>query len=165
MVHPIVNYRPDLILEAGNHKGFEWLMAHTGMGTRCGYVRLPSNHPMFGYSDRELGTVLSVHGGITYNQAGAPNHKEDYGLEQWIGFDCNHCFDLADETLPFDNELFKHFLHFSSPIAKQLSAYWEDSRIQPQVRSSDYVREHCLWLCSQAALIAEAHQAMHQVTN
>lgn len=70
---------------------------------RCGYVRLPKDHPFSKayyvdakqfYDDPILQTI-SVHGGLTYDQ------KDEEGFV-WLGFDCAHYGDdRKKQTLEF----------------------------------------------------------------
>ncbi len=55
----------------------------------CGYVTIPSGHPLHGRSYTEDGYPnLEVHGGITYSGFNEDKHWE-------IGFDCGHWQDLV----------------------------------------------------------------------
>ena len=55
-------------------------------GHRCGYVKVPKDHPYYGldYDDMHI----DVHGGVTY----AEHYKDGF----WIGFDCAHLGDAPD---------------------------------------------------------------------
>lgn len=77
-------------------------------GAWCGYVGVPEGHPAHGKGYDDTG-LLEVHGGITF--AGACSHgAEDSAICHkpgpgepdtvwWIGFDCNHAFDLDPERV------------------------------------------------------------------
>jgi hypothetical protein len=74
-------------LEAESHGFTVRLRRNTELGTWCGYVIIPEDHPWHGLSYGDLVDV-SVHGGVTF---------ADHGLfhEQYaVGFDCSHAFDL-----------------------------------------------------------------------
>lgn len=58
-------------------------------GHRCGYVRVPPQHPAHG-KDYESVDV-SVHGGLTF--AAIEPCAHDDGVGWWLGFDCAHCDD------------------------------------------------------------------------
>ena len=64
-------------------------------GHRCGYVRMPAEHPYHGLGYDEMS--ICVHGGVTYSE------EHDDGM--WIGFDCAHYEDAPDPK--FVNEDFK----------------------------------------------------------
>lgn len=67
---------------------------------RCGYVRVPPNHPMFGkyYDDVDV----SVHGGLTFAKIEPCTEHED-GQGYWFGFDCGHSEDaLIDPNVNLD---------------------------------------------------------------
>ena len=51
----------------------------------CGYVQLPTNHPDFAKTYREIDSEIDVHGGLTYGEDGL------------FGFDCNHSGDTITE--------------------------------------------------------------------
>ena len=75
------------------------------MGNWCGYVGVTPGHPFFGlhYDDEKVD--VQVHGGLTFCGPCRENDKEhgichrpDPGEPDhvwWLGFDCNHAFDLA----------------------------------------------------------------------
>jgi hypothetical protein len=54
---------------------------------RCGYVRVPPGHPLFGkdYNDVDV----EVHGGLTFAEIEPCKEHED-GQGYWFGFDCAH---------------------------------------------------------------------------
>ena len=58
-------------------------------GHRCGYVRVPPGHPVWGQDENDFS--LEVHGGITF--AAAESCVEEDGRGWWPGFDCHHCED------------------------------------------------------------------------
>lgn len=55
-------------------------------GHRCGYVRVPPNHPAFQkpYDDVDV----NVHGGLTFADLEPCAHEDGQGW--WLGFDCAH---------------------------------------------------------------------------
>lgn len=58
---------------------------------RCGYVRVPDDHPLHGvdWSEADFPEAdLEVHGGVTFT---GPHPLTDSGW--WIGFDCAHAGD------------------------------------------------------------------------
>ena len=61
---------------------------------RCGYVRVPPSHPMFG-KDYDAPEV-EVHGGLTFAEIEpCIDHSDDQGW--WFGFDCAHCGDTLND--------------------------------------------------------------------
>lgn len=57
---------------------------------RCGYVRVPPTHPMFG---KHYDAVdVDVHGGLTFNKL-EPCTTHPDGQGWWFGFDCAHAGD------------------------------------------------------------------------
>jgi len=65
------------------------LRRNTELGTWCGYVVIPADHPWYGCSIGEL-TDVRVHGGITYSGGDLFD-----GTEWCVGFDCGHAFDMV----------------------------------------------------------------------
>lgn len=122
--------RPNDVLSRGEHRGFEWVVTHNGMGYRCGYVKIPRGHPWYGKGDDEIDAA--VHGGITFAEpdvdcGGGP----DDGW--WVGFDCAHAWDRPDPTLPTR----KPAIPICPPDA--------------EVRGQEYAEAECRSLCDQAA--------------
>lgn len=70
------------------------------MGNLCGYVGVPSGHPLFekNYDDEEAG-FLQAHGGLTFSDyvgAGTKENAEDFKPDLWyFGFDCAHAWDIT----------------------------------------------------------------------
>lgn len=68
-------------------------LAHLGMNFQCGYVAVPSEHPLFGkHWDATYSAGIDVHGGMTYSSevAGSGNYPESYENLWWFGYDCGH---------------------------------------------------------------------------
>lgn len=74
------------------YKGYKCLIKRAmNIGTLCGYVRVPKDHPLYD-SDEDLEDKIDVHGGITWSK------KDDELPDMWrIGFDCAH----AGDYMPF----------------------------------------------------------------
>ena len=96
----------------------------TPMGHRCGYVGVPTEHPLYGkhYDAPEV----EVHGGLTY-AAG-----ED-GL-WWFGYDCAHWADAKDPELMSDEY-------------KKVFIRWPDMR--GTIRTLDFCVAECESLAKQ----------------
>jgi hypothetical protein len=76
--------------ERFEYKGFKCLMRRNmQFGTWCGYVGIPSDHPLFKKKDLDE-LNLDVHGGITWSDF---LEDENDGL-YYIGFDCAHYLDV-----------------------------------------------------------------------
>ncbi len=132
----IAIHRPNDVLAKGEHEGFEWQVIHNGAGYRCGYVRVPLGHPWHGKHYNEF--EAECHGGLTFAEADLPcanAEKADDGW--WIGFDCQHAWDLPDLGLPI-SELRRFSLEHGF--------FDQDS----QVRTQAYVEAECRSLCKQA---------------
>ncbi len=59
---------------------------------RCGYVRVPPNHPLhsMGYEEPNV----EVHGGLTFAEL-EPCTEHPDGQGWWFGFDCAHFMDAS----------------------------------------------------------------------
>lgn len=71
---------------------------HGLMGHWCGYVGIPKGHLL---EDRYS---LDFYGGVTYAEASLECYKpckEEPDIKIWLGFDCNHIYDVA----PFQIQL------------------------------------------------------------
>lgn len=128
----IAIHRPDDVLSRGKYLGFEWVTVHNGIGFRCGYVRVPAGHAWHGKHDREIKCV--VHGGLSFAE---PDESCGKGADDawWVGFDCMHCCDWPDPSLPVTRRPIKH-------------PTWKDGSIKTQ----EYVEAECRKLCEQAAV-------------
>lgn len=83
----------------GIYNGYEYLVTFSPNGFRCGYVAIPSSHPI----EKEIAAAeydvdVECHGGVTFN---SPNHGlkkrlELFCADNWIGFDCGHYYDGFD---------------------------------------------------------------------
>lgn len=124
----MMDQNDDRVLATGEHAGYKWLIAHNCMGFRCGYVHVPAGHPWAGkhYDD----VNADAHGGLTYC-----DDEEDGG--SWFGFDCAHCDDAMDPSLPDSKGMAKYMGHLSGTI-----------------RTQEYVQGECESLCEQAAAAA-----------
>lgn len=129
MPSPIAINFPDHILDTGFCNGFNWLIAHNGIGFRCGYVEIPDSHPWY---QKDYNAIdASVHGGLTYSEQGI-NENGTPDNTWWIGFDCAHYGDAADPSLPAGQSY--SMFGFNTGTIK-------DNR---------YVGEECIRLCEQA---------------
>ncbi len=84
-----------------NETGLDCMIHRNSMGTWCGYVGVPEDHPFFG-DDYDQHYDLNVHGGLTFadachgmEESGKgichPNDEGDHVW--WFGFDCAHYMD------------------------------------------------------------------------
>lgn len=89
----------DIVTWVDEATGYECMLNRGYMGAWCGYVAVPREHPAYG--KHYDGIDVSVHGGLTF--AGANRYgKEGY---YYLGFDCNHCQDLAPGALALSAEM------------------------------------------------------------
>lgn len=100
---------PDKIQYECPITGYPCLIVRNHLGALCGYVGVPSMHPLYkhDYMDENLlFQKLQVHGGITFSDICEPTedqsigicHKVEDGEDDnvwWFGFDCAHMWDLV----------------------------------------------------------------------
>ena len=150
-------------LEQGEAWGLEYIVLGLDAGHRCGYVRVPEDHPWFGldhadavdgrkmprtdrghldfdrtaewpdYVDRVEGR-LDAHGGITY---AGKRPGEDCAEGWWFGFDCAHLYDRKDPDL----------------IGEKQSAFEAEYPFPDdpcsEIRTTEYVADECKQLAAQ----------------
>jgi hypothetical protein len=83
---------------------------------RCGYVRVPPGHPLYGKSYDDDDFSVNAHGGVNFSEKEPCTEHED-GQGWWFGFDCGHCFDGK-----FDPKIDPALL---SPQAREIRAIYE----------------------------------------
>lgn len=101
------NSEPDKIQWLDEASGLPCLIVRGPSGALCGYVGVPSNHPLHGkdYDQAHSAADIEVHGGLTF--AGSCHHTPDntsicHIPEEgepddvwWLGFDCAHSGDVS----------------------------------------------------------------------
>lgn len=121
----------------GQYRGFEYLITFTDNGTRCGYVALPSSHPLNNHENNY--PDLECHGGCTFfgDDHAAKQLLSQACADKWIGFDCFHHDDLQDleQAKEYFSEkntkilFYKQYPHYVLDFGKK--------------RSFDYVKRNC----------------------
>jgi hypothetical protein len=105
----IVVDKPSLLLARGVHLGFEYMVTHNDIGNRCGYVKVEPGHPWHGLDEEAVRTAEDdhpeVHGGLTFSGPDKPCDKGGEDAGWWLGFDCAHCWDAKDFTLPMSESI------------------------------------------------------------
>ena len=123
------------------YEGYECEIRRNSIGSLCGYVKLPKEHP--GYEKDYNDLDIDVHGGLTYSEL--ENDK-------WvIGFDCAHSGDIA----PSCEKSRKDFLR--SETFKELYAGHEDLKkaypnctlFNETYKNIEYVKSECMSLVDQ----------------
>ena len=112
------------IEELANYKGFTYMVVAFDMGHRCGYVKIPSKHPLFGkgYSDnssfspevlqnlpigdRGMIALITMDPAFVrivdlFDVHGSLTFAGNYWDDKdwWLGFDCAHAGDAKDVTI------------------------------------------------------------------
>ena len=127
------------VIERGTFSGLDYLIVGLSIGHRCGYVRVPEDHPWHD-ATHEMDPMLSkvrVHGGLTFCGS------LDQAKGTWLGFDCAHAGDARDPSL-YDDE----------QRAIQAEYPWPTFGDET-IRTTAYVRDECEHLAEQ---IAEANR-------
>lgn len=129
------NFKKNNLLSVGSHLGLQYVVQHNNLGYRCGYVRIPKQHPWFDKNNYEEIDV-DCHGGLTYS---------DYTKDKkalWIGFDCGHAGDLVDERLLDDSDPERK--NFARAMARLAAGY-------ETIKDTEYVEKECKRICKQAS--------------
>lgn len=129
---------PAFLLAEGEHLGFRWVVAHNGLGHRCGYVRIPPGHPWHGLKPADI--PARAHGGLNWAE---PAPSGSY----WIGFDAMHAYDLPDPDLRLDGPGMAALNARTTAIYARYPEY--DRRAA--IRGRAYMEDQCRRLCEQAA--------------
>ncbi|HEX3163105.1 MAG TPA: hypothetical protein VHQ92_11060 [Pseudolabrys sp.] len=110
---------------------------HECLGTLCGYVGVPENHPAAGAPYQALCNTITAHGGLTFADEWADPKGEFASFTNlWVlGFDCMHASDLVPFFLSLGLQPYKHAKYRDLPyvraqcqsMAAQLAALAIDS--------------------------------------
>ena len=132
--------KPFKIEREWEHAGLKCavVLAREG-GHRCGYVRVPPNHPKHGKDyDKDYDLLdVSIHGGLTFAEIEPCTHEDGTGW--WFGFDCAHSGDACYDP---DN-LPEHEVRFRAkyPELNRHSFdghYWKQSEVE---RETEHLAE------------------------
>mgnify|MGYP001616638723 CR=1 FL=1 len=110
------------------HAKFSCFILRNYLGSWCGYVGVPSNHP---YYEKDYNNLdIDVHGGLTY--AGSCNesicHIPEEGMPDdvwWLGFDTGHYMDICPSiNLTFGDGVYRdmeYMISETKKLAEQLA--------------------------------------------
>lgn len=142
--------RGTVIETGGKYKGYDWLVVFQSMGFRCGYVAIPSDHPM-NESNKSCPDNIEVHGGVTFFDE---NHlsKAFFGnkacTDKWIGFDAGHSWDILDMK-----SALKYFPDLSKEEIKHIifmnSCRSEITNFDSNLRDKQYMEDQCKYMIDQ----------------
>lgn len=131
---------PERVLAQGTHLGHEWVIVHNTIGFRCGYVRVPKDHPWYGkhYDDIDV----KVHGGLTFAKKDQECGKGGADDGWWFGFDCAHSGDAVDPSI----------IKINSPEAEVFLAMssFKEGTFGNTIKTTAYVKRQCQSLIRQA---------------
>lgn len=128
-----------------------WIRRHPLLGHFCGYVAVPTNHPLHGlhYDDVLLDGIDHPHGGLTFAD------RWDDGPAWWFGFDCGHAGDVSPFMLEYRN-------HQPDGLLSQMTRQRSESTLwREEYRDVQYVMSHCERLAVQLAELACLNTRSH----
>lgn len=157
---------PDKIQFSDERTGLPCLIKRNPLGALCGYVGVSEGHPWFGqgYDDARLvdDVYPEVHGGLTFadfcqegDEAHTICHIPGPGEPDrvwWLGFDCNHAFDLAPAMRAREREYFP-------PALLNLRSWLDMSETYKDIA---YVKDQCALLALQAQAAAVGVSALNR---
>src|SRR5262245_38842924 len=109
------------------------LIVRNHYGALCGYVGVPSGHPLHGvdYETAYERAEIDVHGGLTYAATCQDGKEKDWGICHvpeagrpadvwWLGFDCAHAGDLIPKMDLFSNAygVYRNIAYVQAECAK-----------------------------------------------
>ncbi len=83
-----------VVEETFEYLGYECKIIFRDWGGRCGYIKIPKDHPFYNESYDFCNQFVDCHGSLTY--AGILLNDEESTNGSWVGFDCGHCDDGLD---------------------------------------------------------------------
>lgn len=135
MCNPVTVAHPEVLLAKGTRHGFEWeVTSGTGLGFRCGYVRIPAGHPWHGKDFMNISA--DVHGGLTFAEPDLPCGKDGPDDAWWFGFDAGHAWDAPDPAIAYRTGY---------------DTGWWPAIDGSMIRTTAYMIAECEQLCGQAA--------------
>lgn len=132
-----------IVEEAGEYRGYSYMVIMTTMGHRCGYVGFTKEQNPDIYKADYEGICVDCHGGLTYSGE-KPLGTDD---KWWIGFDCAHYgdapdYDTAKMLFSKDKEILDQLCIFET--FGPLSDY-------DTIRTKDYCVVQCIEMIDQLA--------------
>lgn len=139
---------------------------------RCGYVGVPSGHPLHGVDYGNIEEDIEVHGGITY-AAGKDNYPVASEGLWWFGYDCAHHGDAPGSaylekmrrdypTLPFMWRREEYGVHrdlsFCEAECERLAAQLAVANKPIQEQLIDCLNELIGWIPGEAHFHTDAPQ-------
>lgn len=129
---------PDKVQWIDEATGLDCLLNRSSLGNWCGYVGVPTSHPLHGKDYEAIDGNIDVHGCLTFANSSMDTGDESKGICHvaeagrpdhvwWFGFDCAHSGDLC----PRHSNGFHGYDHYRNmayvesetvSLAKQLAA-------------------------------------------
>lgn len=128
------NYIIEKVFTVGE---FECVIIGQKVGHRCGYVKIPKDHKLYGKHYDEVNEFIDVHGGWTYSEYTKNNYPvETNDRSWWIGFDCGHWNDGTDLELVKllgDERYIKHCIEINNMYPETM-----------EIRTTEYVENELI---------------------
>lgn len=126
------------------HAGLDCAVVQAREGMhRCGYVRVPSNHPAYNVDYNNV--EADVHGGLTFGQA------DDEGNGWWFGFDCAH---FGDSMFDLDSESTDPSFLAVRKVHIDIASHFPDSQSREHFWKQDEVERETEELAVQLAAMS-----------
>lgn len=129
----------------GTHQGYDYVVWVNEMGYRCGYVRVPEDHPCWGKSYDQID--VDVHGCLTFGEHVKKADDRFPVSGYWVGFDCGHYVDEPDP-----DEMSLELLKMHRLMKKEMKIFLESlglEDVEGKIRNERYVESQCRNLIGQ----------------
>lgn len=143
------------------HAGYAcMILRHPKYGSLCGYVGVDNTHPLYEKQWTDGGfPSFEVHYGVNYTAKCSESvcHAPLPGMPAdvwWLGFDCNHGYDLAPAMIRVMEEVRKQIASMKWPEETPEIAVAEELFME-RYRDVEYVKRGCEGLADQLRKIAE----------
>lgn len=138
---------PDIVETHETYRGHEFVVTTgTGMGYRCGYVKVEKGHPWHGDGEPDA----DVHGGITFTEHDVECSKDGEDSGYWLGFDCGHAWDAKDPDIISGEYRLRSFED------DYMERMYCGGGLDGTIRSNGYVQRECKKLIDQAVAASGA---------
>lgn len=135
--------------EKFEYNGYECRVLFIDTGHRCGYIKIPKDHPLCIDDYDYINDFVTCHGGLTYAAYYLNGEKYDDGV--WVGFDCGHSDDGIDlEALE---------KYYPKEFNKHSREWWEDYAnrwpCDHPIKTLDFCKDQLKSLAEQLEAIKE----------
>lgn len=139
-----LNYIPAITEKRFIYNDYVCVILMQDMCHRCGYVKIPKDHPLYLTDMNLLHEVIRCYGGITYAEEFLFGQDDEECW--WIGFDCNHFMDGKDFNKA--KELFKDYPENLKYI-KELEETYSRHQFKNEPVTLEFCEETCKAIVNQ----------------